>query len=317
MASGSNIGIMDEAYFVGRKAILAWIENTFHLSVAKIEDTASGAIACQIADAVFPKEVPMSKIKWDARNDYEFVHNYKILQRVFQKKGVNKHVDVQKLIRGKYQDNLEFMQWMKRWYELNHGEAGGDYDPVARRSRSKSGRKVKPSTGSAHTAAAAPARGSRATENSAAAANRGRSGAAKPKPKPRARGGRAAGSAADPATKRKLAEANAQLAELKVSVDGLEKERDFYFGKLRDIEILLQGYSDKQDYPPSKDLVDRVFKILYATEEDFVVIDEEVGSAAAAPAPEAAAAPIDAGEDLRADLGDLDLGEEEPATATA
>lgn len=43
------------------------------------------------------------------------------------------------------------------------------------------------------------------------------------------------------AAKRKLAEANAQIAELKVSVDGLEKERDFYFGKLRDIEILLQS----------------------------------------------------------------------------
>ena len=46
----------------------------------------TGAVACQICDAVFPGSVPMSKVKWDARNDYEFVHNYKILQRVFEKK---------------------------------------------------------------------------------------------------------------------------------------------------------------------------------------------------------------------------------------
>ena len=31
-----------------------------------------------------------------------------------------------------------------------------------------------------------------------------------------------------------------QIADLKVSVDSMEKERDFYFSKLRDIEILCQ-----------------------------------------------------------------------------
>ena len=31
-----------------------------------------------------------------------------------------------------------------------------------------------------------------------------------------------------------------QITDLKLSVDLLEKERDFYFGKLRDIEVLCQ-----------------------------------------------------------------------------
>jgi microtubule-associated protein, RP/EB family len=52
-------------------------------------------------------------------------------------------------------------------------------------------------------------------------------------------------------------------------VEGLEKERDFYFGKLRDIEILLQAYTGT-DQTLSK----QIFDILYATEEDFVVAEE-------------------------------------------
>ena len=35
--------------------------------------------------------------------------------------------------------------------------------------------------------------------------------------------------------------AGVQITDLKLSVDLLEKERDFYFAKLRDIEILCQA----------------------------------------------------------------------------
>ena len=33
---------MDPAYFVGRKAILDWLNNTFQMNLSKIEETASG-----------------------------------------------------------------------------------------------------------------------------------------------------------------------------------------------------------------------------------------------------------------------------------
>ena len=48
------IGMMDAAYFTGRKEILQWINATLALGITKIESTCTGAIACQLIDAHFP-----------------------------------------------------------------------------------------------------------------------------------------------------------------------------------------------------------------------------------------------------------------------
>lgn len=51
------------------------------------------------------------------------------------------------------------------------------------------------------------------------------------------------------------------MLDLKVTVDELEKERDFYFGKLRDIELICQENENNPVLSKSK-----VMDILYATE---------------------------------------------------
>ncbi|EXX80017.1 Bim1p [Rhizophagus irregularis DAOM 197198w] len=62
-----------------------------------------------------------------------------------------------------------------------------------------------------------------------------------------------------------------QNEDLKVTVDGLEKERDFYFGKLRDIEILVQ---QQLDVEPDNQLLKEIQTILYSTEDGFEVPPE-------------------------------------------
>lgn len=63
-----------------------------------------------------------------------------------------------------------------------------------------------------------------------------------------------------------------EVTEMRMNMETLEKERDFYFGKLRDIEVLLQANADGQT-----PLTESVLKILYASEDEKVHIDENGG----------------------------------------
>lgn len=50
--------------------------------------------------------------------------------------------------------------------------------------------------------------------------------------------------------------------DMRLNLEGLEKERDFYFSKLRDIEILCQ----EADESESSAIITKILDILYATE---------------------------------------------------
>ena len=60
-----------------------------------------------------------------------------------------------------------------------------------------------------------------------------------------------------------------QVHDMRMNMDVVEKERDFYFGKLRDIEVLLQANEAKKT-----PLTESILKILYASEEEKVHIDD-------------------------------------------
>lgn len=165
----------------------------------------------------------------------------------FTKHKIDRIVPVPNLIKCKMQDNLEFLQWSKRYWDQYY--SGGDYDALANRSK----------TGA--TPAPPPAVTSRTSGAGAGTARRGTTPTTAPVP---VRTKWSAGGGGGGANSAAIAE-NTQLKE---TVTGLERERDFYFSKLREIEVLLQQAVEADpDIEKEEDgLIKAIQVILYSTE---------------------------------------------------
>ncbi|OEU20585.1 hypothetical protein FRACYDRAFT_259593 [Fragilariopsis cylindrus CCMP1102] len=258
------VGMMDDAYFVGKSTLLTFFNELLDLNLTKIEQTATGAVACQLTDYIFPGSIPLSRINWEARSDYEYVSNYKLLQAAFTKHSVKRYVDVGKLIRAKYQDNLEFCQWMKAFYDQSGSRREG-YDGRAIRAKGKGGKKydsvvikgaTKPRVSTRRPQQQRPAP-LKASENNARPVNRSTNVEAEK-------------------LKKLNTEMESRISELETTVGDIEKERDFYFGKLRSIELFLQVKQDKQfEGDDMEDVTGNIFKVLYATVDNDYQVDDE------------------------------------------
>ncbi|MCJ1284312.1 hypothetical protein MMC26_003643 [Xylographa opegraphella] len=230
-----------------RGELLAWINDLLQLNVTKVEQCGTGAALCQIYDSIF-QDVPMGRVKFNVNTEYAYLQNFKILQNCFTRHQIERSVPVEALIKCKMQDNLEFLQWTKRFWDQYY--PGGDYDALGRRKASGAPPASGPPAPAARTSGAGAAR--RGTTPTTASATRPM----------RPAGGGAATSA--------LSQENTQLKE---TVTGLERERDFYFSKLRDIELLIQQAIELDPKVDADDdgLVKQIQAILYSTEEGFEI----------------------------------------------
>ncbi|KAI0495465.1 hypothetical protein KFK09_021766 [Dendrobium nobile] len=243
MAAAANIGMMDGAYFVGRNEILTWINATLQLSLSRVEEAASGAVQCQMMDMVHPAVVPMHKVNFDARSEYDMIQNYKILQDVFNKLKIEKHIEVNKLVKGRPLDNLEFLQWLKRYCDsVNGGIMNENYNPVERRCKGGKERNIRVSQKISKSLQASNVgnRGSiDGTKHSTVTPN----------------------STLENSTAY-IQELSEKINEMKISLESMEKERDFYFEKLRYVEILCQK-PEVEHLPMTK----AILKILYSNDD--------------------------------------------------
>merc|ERR1719369_2510978 len=98
----------------------------------------SGSAYCQFMDMLFPGGcIPVEKVKFKTKLEHEYIQNFKVLQAAFKRMTVDKIVPVDKLIKGRFQDNFEFLQWFKKFFDANY--SGEEYDPVAARGGAQMG----------------------------------------------------------------------------------------------------------------------------------------------------------------------------------
>ncbi|KAL7075909.1 hypothetical protein ACQ4LE_004605 [Meloidogyne hapla] len=116
---------------VSRFELLAWVNNCLQSNLTKIEEMASGAAYCQLTDFLFPTRVPLKKVKWNSRQEVDWMNNWRVLQHSWKEIGIDKPIPVQSLMRAKFQDNFEFLQWFKKFFDANYD--GHGYDPAAAR----------------------------------------------------------------------------------------------------------------------------------------------------------------------------------------
>lgn len=256
---------------MSRHELVAWVNRLLNSNIEKIEEMGSGAAYCQLFDILFcPSHIPLKKVKFQTELENEFISNFKILQGAFNKLKVDKIIPIDKITKRKFQDNIEFLQWFKKFYDANRQEEEEDiierYDALGLRNGQQLGKgRGRPgAVGASRTTQArtAPARTTRVSPK----AHNQSSGEPRPVGVAHRQPKGGIGGAGDSAVMREL---TMQVEEQRLTIEGLEKERDFYFGKLRDIEVICQ---DKPDNAITKDVLD----ILYATEEGFAPPDDEV-----------------------------------------
>lgn len=252
-----------------RQELLSWINDLLDLGYTRIEQFGTGAAHCQIIDSIY-KDVPLSKVKFNAKHEYEYVQNFKVLQTAFDKHAIENHIPVDRLIKCKFQDNLEFLQLMKKIWDQYY--PGGAYDCHARRkgqsvaplgsnaSLNKAAKAVSSSMGSLAKKPASPSTSSvRSSKTNVTAAPASSNNWTKEKQEMTVE------------FQRMITDLSQQNMELKSALDQATKEREFYYEKLREIESFVQFVKDSDKEHVIDDVLTHVLDVMYKTEDGFEV----------------------------------------------
>ncbi|KAG5676933.1 hypothetical protein PVAND_006730 [Polypedilum vanderplanki] len=228
-----------------------------NVTTDNLSQLCTGAAYCQYMDMLFPGSVPMKRVKFRTNLEHEYIQNFKILQAAFKKMNVDKIIPIDRLIKGRFQDNFEFLQWFKKFFDANYD--GREYDAILAREGLPMGV------------------GSGAGSSVASKSIGGNNGIAK-KPVATAMPRRPALTKAAAPTKPAPAPANRSLnASSKTGSNNVSNQQvEELSNQLMDMRLNLEGLEKEQaEEAETTPIIQKILDILYATEDGFAVPDLE------------------------------------------
>ncbi|KAG4306090.1 hypothetical protein PORY_000078 [Pneumocystis oryctolagi] len=226
-----------------RHELLAWLNQLTSLNISKVEQCGKGYVYAHVFDSIYG-DVPFRKINvFNCNNEYQYIQNWRVIQSIFTQHKIDKVIYVDRLVKCKFQDNLEFLQWVKKFWDQHYN--GAEYNALGRRD-------VKPNSSMTRSTGSSAAHDLSNRKISVTSATSTRV-------------------SSNPS----ITFLSSQIQTLQENLSGLEKERDFYFNKLREIEILVQTTIDVDPLAAQSEesLLRQIQNILYSTEEGFEVPD--------------------------------------------
>merc|ERR1712048_10681 len=237
---------------------------------------------------MFPGEaVNIKQIKFGAKLETESLHNFKLLQKSFNKMNVRQNIPVEKLVKARFQDNFEFVQWFKKFFDANYtGEY--PYDPSSVRPAATKPKTTRTTKGISKMSTTASVTRKPASKPIDPLTPISRTG-----PPKQNNSTSAMSSKKEKQLEEKIAQLEAEnqqfqetVYEQSQSLASLEQERNFYYEKLRTIEVYCEPFdpeaiaeadeetkakyeTERAEYASAQEFADKVRAKLFEEEEGF------------------------------------------------
>ena len=108
--------------------MLSWINGLFHTDYKSLESASNGAVACQILDCIYPHSVPMKMVDFSAETPYACQKNYKIFQAAVNKLNLPIAVDVVTLSKQGARESYSFLALLKHFFDTHSNRSNSDTD---------------------------------------------------------------------------------------------------------------------------------------------------------------------------------------------
>lgn len=97
--------------------LIAWIRKITHVEIRSLDELRSGVVYCRIMHKLFPTSVQLSKINFYTDSEDDYMMNFVLLKRIFDKLRIYKDIPLHDLSKGR--GHLTFVKWMYKFYQAN------------------------------------------------------------------------------------------------------------------------------------------------------------------------------------------------------